>query len=101
MPFLITLITNLAGFFGLQLAKKTALAAAAIAASIALTLALTAAISALLTGIVATLPSTIAAGAYILPSNTSACIAAILGAKFARFVYDWNMKNLEIAASIN
>lgn len=101
MPWLITLVSNLAGFFGIQLAKKTALIAVMITASIALTAALAFAIQATLAGITASLPSDFQAGAMFLPSNLSACLSAVFTAKTARFVYDWNMRNLEMASSIN
>ncbi len=101
MPWLINLVGSLAGFFGIQLAKKTALITVMLAASVALTLALAVAITNLLGGITAALPTDLSAGAAFLPSNTSACISAVLTAKVARFIYDWNMKNLEMASSIN
>lgn len=101
MPWLISLVGNLAAFFGLQLAKKTVLIGVVIAASVALTLAMGVAITNLLGSITAALPTDLASGAAFLPSNTSACISAVISAKVARFIYDWNMKNLEMASSIN
>ena len=101
MCWIVTLIANIASFFGISLAKKTLYATAAIASSIALTLAMAAAIQNLLAGIVHSLPAWVATGAFFLPTNLSACIAAIISAKVFRFVYDWNMRNLEMAASIN
>ena len=101
MAWLVSLIGNISAFFCLSLAKKTLYIAAAIASSIALTVALSAVIQGSIASIVYALPTWAATGAMFLPSNLSPCIAALISAKFARFVYDWNMRNLEMAASIN
>lgn len=101
MPLLISLFGNIASFFGIQLAKKTVLIGIMIAASIALTVALAAAIKALFTGLAVALPSEYAMAAMFLPTNLPGCLSAVATAKTARFVYDWNMKNLEMASSIN
>lgn len=101
MLWLITLIGNLAAMVGIQLSKKTAFIVAMLAASTALTVALGAAIQATLSAIVVSMPSAIAAGSIFLPSNAGACIAAFVTAKLARMFYDLNMKNLEMASSIN
>jgi uncharacterized membrane protein YjjP (DUF1212 family) len=34
--------------------------------------------------------------ALFLPHNTTACISAILAAKLARWVYDWNIKVIQM-----
>lgn len=101
MAWLVGLIGNVAAFLGISLAKKTLYLAAAIASSIALTVALSAAIQGSLSSIVYALPTWATTGAMFLPTNLSPCLAALISAKFARFVYDWNMRNLEMAASIN
>lgn len=105
MPMLATLVVSLFGsiasFFGLQLAKKTIFATAAIAAGLVLTLAMFAAIQGLLVGIVYIFPPW--AGGWfvaVIPSNAVACVGAIISAKLARFVYDYNMENLKIASYI-
>ena len=105
MPLFATLVVSLFGsiasFFGLQMAKKTLFATAAIAAGLILTLAMFAFIKGLLGGIAYAFPSW-AGGwfAAIIPSNAAACIGAILAAKMARFVYDYNMENIKLASYI-
>jgi len=105
MPIFATLVASLFGslasFFGLQMAKKTLFAAAAIAAGLVLTLAMFAAIKGLLAGIAYAFP-TWALGWFvaIIPSNALACAGAIIAAKMARFVYDYNMENIKIASYI-
>lgn len=100
-PWILGLLGNVVAFFGIQLTKKTAFIAITIAASVALTVALYSAITNLFLSLVYALPSTLSVAAMFLPSNLSACLTAIFTAKFARFVYDWNMKNLQMSASIN
>jgi len=105
MPIFATLVASLFGslasFFGLQMAKKTLFAAAAIAAGLVLTLAMFAAIKGLLAGIAYAFPAW-ALGWFvaIIPSNALACAGAIIAAKMARFVYDYNMENIKIASYI-
>jgi uncharacterized protein DUF5455 len=99
--WLVTLAINFAGMFGASVAKKTAYSGAVIATSIALTVALNAVVSSAFIGIAYALPDWAAAGAMFLPSNLSICISGIIAAKFGRFVYDWNMRQLAMAASVN
>jgi hypothetical protein len=105
MPMFATLVASLFGslasFFGLQMAKKTLFATAAIAAGLVLTLAMFAAIKGLIAGIGYAFPPW-AMGWFVavIPSNAVACAGAIIAAKMARFVYDYNMENLKIASYI-
>lgn len=101
MPWLISLIGNLAGMLGIQLAKKTTFITAIILASTALMVALGAVINSALSAIAVSMPSAVAAGSIFLPTNTSACITAIISCKTARMLYDWNMKNLEMSSNVN
>ena len=101
MPFIISLFGSIASFFAISVTKKTAYIAVMISASIALTTALYSVVTNLLTGIYYAMPDTVAAGAAFLPSNTAVCLTAVITAKTARFVYDWNMKNLSNASAIN
>lgn len=99
--FLQTLFGSLAGFFGQWLAKKTAMATAAVAVSVALTLALAATLKGLLIGFVAVLPSWMATGFdAIVPGNFPVVVSAVISAKVARFIYDWNMENLKLISYI-
>lgn len=103
MPIFATLVVSLfssiAGFFGLQLAKKTLFATAAIAAGLVLTLAMFAAIKGMIAGLAYAFPPW-AGGwfAAVIPSNAPAVISTIIAAKVARFVYDYNMENLKLAS---
>lgn len=106
MPMFATLVASLfaslASFFGLQMAKKTLFATAAIASGLVLTLAMFAAIKGLLhAGIIYAFPSW-SHGWFVavIPSNAIACAGAIIAAKMARFVYDYNMENIKIASYI-
>lgn len=99
--WIVGLVTNFVAFFGLQLSKKTIYAAAAITAMLALTGAMILAIKASLTGIAVGIPFIPSTAYYFIPQNAAACISAIFAARFARFVYDYNMRALEVVASIN
>jgi len=95
------LFGSLAGFFGQWLAKKTAMAAAAIAVSISLTLALALTLKGLIVGFTAILPGWMAMGLdAVVPGNFPVVVSAVISAKVARFVYDWNMENLKLVAYI-
>lgn len=99
--WLVTLLMGLFQGFGISVAKKTAFTGAVIATSIALFVALNALVMASFAGIEATLPDWAVAGAVFLPDNLSICISALLSARFGRSVYDWNMRQLQMAASVN
>ena len=94
------LVVTIAGYFFASLSKKVAFGAAAIAAALALTTIMALAIKALLVGIVYTLPDWAAAGAAFLPSNLAICLSSIIGAKMARFAYDYNMQTLKMVSYI-
>lgn len=66
----------------------------AITASIAAFLTLAAVINGLLSGIVATLPAWANVAVYWLPTNTGACIGAIITAYIARWAYDFQRTRL-------
>lgn len=105
MPLFATLVVSLFGsiasFFGLQMAKKTLFATAAIAAGLILTLAMFAFIKGLLAGIIYTFPPGVGGWfAAVIPTNAISCIGAVLAAKMARFVYDYNMENIKLASYI-
>lgn len=98
--WIVGIVSQLAALIGLSLTKKATYVAAAIATSISLTLALGVFIASLMTTIGYGLPSWAQAGAIILPANLPYCISAVIAAKVARFVYEWNMENLRLAAYI-
>lgn len=98
--FFVTLVTSVLGYFGQKLAGKALYTAAAIAACVSLTVALTLFIKGLIAGIVYASPAWLADGAMFIPSNAAFCISAVLSAKAAKFVYEWNMQNLKFAAYI-
>jgi len=95
------LFGSLAGFFGQWMVKKTAMATAAVTVAIALTLAMAATITALLSGFVAVLPSWLGTGLdMVIPGNLPVMVAAVISARTARFIYEWNMENLKIISYI-
>lgn len=98
---LVGLTSTVLTWFGLQLGKKTIYATAAVAAGLALTSACILAIKALTVGIVYALPGWMsgAIGAMI-PGNAPACIGAIVGAKVAVWIYQYQMENLKIVSYI-
>ncbi|CAG4883762.1 conserved membrane protein of unknown function [Georgfuchsia toluolica] len=98
---LLTVVTSAVSFFGLQLAKKTIYLATALAAFLAMTVTFVGVVHALLSAIVYAMPSSMAEGAdLILPSNFSACIGSLIAAKIARWIYDYHVESLRIAASV-
>ena len=96
-----TMIASLLAIFGISLAKRFTLGAAAVAASIALYIGLAATIHALLSGLVQTLPSWASHAGLFLPDNIVPCVTAIIAARFAFAFYEWNLTNLKIMATIN
>lgn len=95
-------LSSIAGFFGLQLATRTLMAATAITATIVLTLALASAMTGLITGISATMSNSwIVAGAGLfLPWNASLCVSAYIGARAAKWMHDFALLHVIIASRV-
>lgn len=95
------LVSQVATFFGLSLAKKTIFAVTALAAMLALTATFVMVVKGLMLGIVAVMPSWAATGfSQIVPSNLPACIGAYFAARVARWIYDYHMTGLKLASYI-
>lgn len=98
---LLAVVGSAASFFGLQLAKKTAFAAAAVAAFLALTGAFVVAAKAILAGLVVALPAEfLGTAAAFLPDNLAACIGAMIGVRVARWIYDYHVETLRLVSFI-
>lgn len=100
MPlFLGALFASLASFFGAWLTKKAALGAAALTSIAALTLGFWVALKALMTGVLVAAP-TLCALDWLIPDNTSACVAVVVSARIVRAVYDWHIQNIKVLSYI-
>lgn len=88
--FLIGLSTDLVNFFLRFFTKKVALSLVAVSVLAALTASFYAGLEALTSSLTVVTPTAIQiAASWIVPSNTSVCLAAVGAARLARFAYDW------------
>lgn len=99
MPFLATLFGSLAGFFAQWMTKKAALGTAALAAVAVLTVGFWAALKGIATSVLVVAPA-LCPLSWLMPSNTGACIAAIVSALLVRAVYRWHIENIKILSYI-
>lgn len=77
--------------------KRFALIAVAITALITVTATFFAAINALLVSISYVAPQQLVDSFFLfMPSNAIPCISAILSAKLLRWVYDWNVRIIQL-----
>ena len=91
-----SVFTGLVTFFSAHLSKRIAMTAAAVSAISLLTIGFYATLEGLVSAISYAAPSYVSQGAsLVLPSNTQACLSAILTAYVARWVYDWNVKIIQ------
>lgn len=98
---LVTLVTSIVSYIGLQLSKRAIFATAAVAAFLGLTSACIVAIKALAMGIVYALPGWMAPSiGMLLPSNLAACIGALVGAKVAVAIYRYHVETLKLVSYI-
>jgi len=103
MPLILWLATLLGSlfsgfieFFAKYLTKKLAVVAAVIAAIGALTLGFFLSIYGLVSSIAYQMPPEISvAFSLVIPSNSMACVSAILSAHVFRWAYDWNVKVIQ------
>jgi hypothetical protein len=94
-----SLMTSLASFFSLYISKKVALTAAAITLFLALTGAMLLALKGAIQAVYVVAPPELAiAVGWLVPDNVGACFAAIMTAKFIRFVYDYQVQTIKIAS---
>lgn len=91
------LFASLVAWFASFMTKRLAITAAAVVSILAVTATFYAALEALLSGIVASAPPHFGqAVGLVWPSNASACLAAILSAYVLRWVYDWQVKIIQL-----
>lgn len=93
------LLASLVSFFALYFTKKLAIIGAVLTALLVLTLAFIAAIEALLSAAQVAAPPALSSAFFVLPSNFSACMAAIISAKVLAWVYHWNKGIIQTALS--
>lgn len=96
------LVQSVVGFFGLQIATRTLMAATAIAATIALTLALASLLTSLITGITSSLSDSwlLQGFGFLLPWNTSLCVSAYVSARVGKWMHDFALLHVVIASRI-
>jgi hypothetical protein len=97
---LVSLVASIVAYLGLSLSKKTLFATAAITGFIALTTAFIAVVKGLMVAIQYSMPSWIAPGFYVLPSNVAACLGAYVAARIARSIYNYHVETLKLASYI-
>jgi hypothetical protein len=89
--------TTIFQFFAQYLTKRLAVVAAAVTAIATLTTAMFASLSALTSSIAVALPDSIVIGAgLIVPDNAIPSISVVLSAHMIRYVYDWNVKIIQL-----
>lgn len=99
IQFLVGILGSLAGFFGQWMTKKAAMGTAALASFAALTVGFWAALKALIAGVLVAAPA-FCELSWLVPSNTSACVAVAVSATVVRAVYDWHVENIKVLSYI-
>lgn len=98
--FLGTLIANFAAWLAQSMTKKVAVVTSVATITIALTGTMWAAMYSAGQALSVALPSEIGiAAGWFLPSNTSACFAALVSARAVRFAYDLRSKIIQHAVN--
>ena len=87
--FIGSILSGLISFFARYFSKKWAVLAAVIVAITATTVTFIALIEGLMAGITTAAPS-MAGWGLLLPDNLSACVAAYITARIAKWVYYWH-----------
>jgi uncharacterized membrane protein YjjP (DUF1212 family) len=101
LPWLAGVITSLLTaaitFFTTYISKRLAVVLVGIAAIATLTAAFAAAIAALQSGLSVALPDQFTVAlSWVIPTNFNACASACLSAKTLRWVYEWNIKIIQM-----
>jgi uncharacterized membrane protein len=95
--FLGSLFSSVVAFFMQYVTKRLAIVLAVISAIAALTLGFFAAILALVNAVSSVTPPYFSvAMSWIVPSNAPLCISTILTAHLIRWVYEWNVKVIQL-----
>jgi hypothetical protein len=91
------LFSSLVSWFMQFVTKRLAVVAAVISGFVALTVAFLAALEGLVSVILLNSPIELTfAAQLIIPSNFTLCITTMLTARTARWVYDWNIKIIQL-----
>lgn len=91
------LFSALFGFFAKYLTKRLAIVVAAISAIGGLTAAFFALLNTAMGALTATVPPDVSIVlSHVLPDNFQLCISTLLGAQSARWVYEWNVKVIQM-----
>jgi hypothetical protein len=91
------LFTSLIQFFMNYMTKRLAIVAAVLAVISTLTFGFFEAIVGLVNSIAVALPPQAAMGlSLVIPSNAPLCISSILTAHLIRWVYEWNVKVIQL-----
>lgn len=102
MIFLYGLVAEFVVWLASVIGKKAAVAVTVGATFVAGTLALQALLFGLWMGLAYSLPAVMRDGlgfvVYLLPSNFSTCIAAMMGGKIARWLWDSQVEWLKVSA---
>lgn len=98
---LIGLIAGIASFFASAILKKTVFTLAVVAGALALTTAFVGVLKGLANGIEASLPAWAVGVGYFIPDNAAVCFSAIVAAVIARWIYDYHMGVLKMAATVS
>lgn len=93
--FFASIFTALIGFFATYLGKRLALVAAAIVAVAGAFTVFYTAVLALIAGLAVPYPIVGNAVYCFLPSNTQACISAVITAYVLRWVYEWKIRVIQ------
>jgi len=91
------IVVQVVTFFAAVLTKRLAIIAAALVIIVALTAGLFTALEALVAALSLAMPTEVSAAAgLVTPSNLTLCISTIVSATMLRYVYDWNIRVLQI-----
>jgi len=94
--FIGSLMSALVGFFSSFIAKRVAIILAALTLFGTITATMVAGIDGLISGIAIAVPNNIQIGAsWIMPSNFSTCVGAVVTGHLIRWVYDWNTRIIQ------
>lgn len=94
--YLGTMLFGIASWLGAFLTKRIAILVAIISMVTALTAAFVVLIETAISALSVSMPPYLLIGAsWVWPANANACIAAIISAYVARWVYEWNIKIIQ------
>jgi hypothetical protein len=100
IPWLAGAFTGITGWFATWLSAKAAMAAAAVTALGVVWLAFAVSITGAVVALSVSLPAWAVGGVMFLPSNLSACISALITAKLAKMVFDYQKETIRLISYI-